>query len=128
MNSIEELEYRKNELITQIQDLETMRRGTISEQYLKVPRKNLEPSLRGPYYVFAKNLKGKTISSRINNFEELELLRKDVENYKKFNNLSKEFVSVMEAITDIKRSESTADSKKTVNTSRRIQQRNRKIP
>jgi hypothetical protein len=112
MNSIEELECRKNELITQIQRLETMRRGTISEQYLKVPRKNMEPSLRGPYYVFAKNLRGKTISSRINNFEELELLRKDVENYKRFNDLSKEFVSVMEAITDIKRSGSITDFKK----------------
>jgi len=112
MKTIEELEYQKNELVSKIQELETMRRGTISEQYLKVPRKNKEASLRGPYYVFAKNLNGKTVSSRINSFEELELLKQDVENYKRFNDLSKEFVSVMEAITDIKRSGSTTDSKK----------------
>lgn len=112
MKKSEELERRKNEIITELHQMQTMRRGTVSEQYLKVPRKGKEPSIRGPYYVLARNEQGKTISTRINTLEELELVQKDIETYKKFTCLSKEFVSVMESITDIKRGGNIMDSKK----------------
>jgi hypothetical protein len=112
MMSIENLEKRREELLSQIEEIRTMKRGTINEQYLKVPRKGKEPSVRGPYYVLSRNEGGKTVGFRIKNDEKLKLLQKDIENYKKFNDLSKEFVSVMEAITDIKRSENITDSKK----------------
>jgi hypothetical protein len=112
MKNIEELERRKNEIVTEIHEIQTIRRGTISEQYLKVPRKGKEPSIRGPYYVLARNEEGKTVSTRINTPEEFELVQKDIEAYKKFISLSKEFVLVMEAITDIKRGGNIMDSKK----------------
>ncbi len=110
--SIEVLEKRREELLAQIEEISTMKRGTINEQYLKVSRKGKEPSLRGPYYVLSRNEGGKTVGFRVKNDEKLKLLQQDVENYKRFNDLSKEFVSVMEAITDIKRSGSIIDSKK----------------
>ena len=112
MIPIEDLEKRREELLSQIEEIRTMKRGTINEQYLKVPRKEKEPALRGPYYVLSRNEGGKTVGFRIKNDEKLKLLQQDVENYKRFNDLSKEFVSVMEAITDIKRSGSITDSKK----------------
>jgi len=112
MMSIEVLEKRREELLAQIEEISTMKRGTINEQYLKVSRKGKEPSLRGPYYVLSRNEGGKTVGFRVKNDEKLKLLQQDVENYKRFNDLSKEFVSVMEAITDIKRSGSIIDSKK----------------
>jgi len=112
MKSIEELEKRKSEIIVEIQKIQTMRRGSVNEQYLKVPRQGKEPSIRGPYYVLARNENGKTISIRINNPEELDLIQGDIESYKKFTRLSKEFVLVTEAITDIIRGNNIMNSKK----------------
>jgi len=89
-----------------------MRRGTINEQYLKVPRKEKEPSIRGPYYVLSRNEGGKTVGFRLKTQEELDLATKDVESYKEFNRLSKEFITVTESITDMIRSVEKADSKK----------------
>jgi hypothetical protein len=112
MKSIEELERRKSEIIAEIQEIQTMRRGSINEQYLKVPRQGKEPSIRGPYYVLARNENGKTVSIRINNPEELDLIQRDIESYKKFTRLSKEFVFITETITDIIRGNNIMESKK----------------
>jgi hypothetical protein len=100
------------QLIEKIKEIRTMRRGTINEQYLKVPRKEKEPSIRGPYYVLSRNEGGKTVGFRLKTQEELDLATKDVESYKEFNRLSKEFITVTESITDMIRSVEKADSKK----------------
>jgi len=69
-----------------------------------------EPSIRGPYYILSRNEGGKTIGFRLKNQEELELAKKDVEAYKEFNKLTKEYVTVTENITDILRSDKKTDS------------------
>ncbi len=85
-----------------------MKRGTINEQFLKVPQKNSPPVLRGPYYVLSKSSGGKTISKRIKK-EDLETVKKDIEKYNTFVQLTEEFVVVTEKITEIVRS---SDEKK----------------
>ena len=65
MMPIEDLEKRREELLSQIEEIRTMKRETINEQYLKVPRKEKEPALRGPYYVLSRNEGGKTVGFRI---------------------------------------------------------------
>ena len=112
MMNLEDLVRVREEIIEKIKEIRTMRRGTINEQYLKVPRKEKEPSIKGPYYVLSRNEGGKTVGFRLNSQEELELATKDVEAYKEFNKLTKEFVSVTESITDIIRSGEKTDPKK----------------
>lgn len=109
---IEDLIRVRSEIIEKIREIKTMKRGTINEQYLKVPRKGKEPSIKGPYYVLSRNEGGKTVGFRLSSQEELELATKDVEAYKEFNKLTKEFVLVTESITNIIRSEEKTDSKK----------------
>jgi len=110
--NIEDLLRVREDIIEKIKEIRTMRRGTINEQYLKVPRKEKEPSIRGPYYVLSRNEGGKTVGFRLKTQEELDLATKDVESYKEFNRLSKEFITVTESITDMIRSVEKADSKK----------------
>jgi len=112
MMNLEDLVRVREEIIEKIKEIRTMRRGTINEQYLKVPRKEKEPSIRGPYYVLSRNEGGKTVGFRLKTQEELDLATKDVESYKEFNRLSKEFITVTESITDMIRSVEKADSKK----------------
>ena len=112
MMNLEDLVRVREEIIEKIKEIRTMRRGTINEQYIKVPRKEKEPSIKGPYYVLSRNEGGKTVGFRLNSQKELELATKDVEAYKEFNILTKEFVSVTESITDIIRSGEKTGSKK----------------
>ena len=110
--NIEDLKKRRDELIEQIKGITMMRRGTINENYLKVKRKGKEPSIRGPYYVLSRNEGGKTVGFRLKTQEEIAFAQKDVDSYKEFNKISKEFVTVTESITDFIRSGGITDSKK----------------
>ena len=110
--NLEDLVRVREEIIEKIKEIRTMKRGTINEQFLKVSRKEKEPSIKGPYYVLSRNEGRKTVGFRLNSQEELELATKDVEAYKEFNKLTKEFVSVTESITDIIKSGEKTDSKK----------------
>lgn len=111
MKTIESIEKRREEIIDEIRKISSMRRGTINEQYLKVPRKDKESSLRGPYYVLTRKENGRTVSTRVRS-NELEELKKETEAYKKFNQLSNEFVAIAEELTDKRRILPDEDSKK----------------
>ena len=64
MKTIESIEKRREEIIDEIRNISSMRRGTINEQYLKVPRKDKESSLRGPYYVLTRKENRKTVQRK----------------------------------------------------------------
>lgn len=111
MFSIQDLKNRKLKILDQIGNIQYMRRGTINEQFLKVPQKGAEPAVRGPYYVLSWNEDGRTRSVRIKP-SELEQIRQDVEAYKHFQALTKEFIEITETITKENRLEQI-DLKKT---------------
>ena len=49
MNSIRDLEAQRNAILAEMGSIRAMRRGTINEQFLKVPQKGRkEPARRGP--------------------------------------------------------------------------------
>ena len=114
MNKIKKLKERREKIIEKISSIKRIKRGTINEQFLKVPRKNGEPVLKGPYYVLSKSVNGKTKSQRIK-LDDVEKMRKDIDAYHEYLALSNEFVEVTEEITDILRVSETETEKKTKN-------------
>ena len=102
MSLLQKLEQQRLNILDQIGKIRYMRRGTINEQYLRVPQKEKEALLRGPYYVLSRNEDGRTKSSRVNKAE-LDLVRQDIEAYKEFQKLSKEYVDVTEALAQQER-------------------------
>jgi hypothetical protein len=107
MSLLQNLEKQRKKNIRTIKSIRFMRRGTISEPYLKVPQKVKEPLLRGPYYVLSWNEDGKTRGIRLKP-NELEQTKKDIKAYKNFQILAKEFVKIAEAMTKKSRSQAKA--------------------
>jgi len=115
MDNVKELEARRDAVLEQMRSMRSMRRGTITEQYLKVKHKGKkEPVLRGPYYVFARWEGTKTASKRLRSPAELERAREDVDAYKRYVQLCKQFEELSERLGELEhRSEDVDAQKKT---------------
>jgi len=111
--TIQELEERRDAILEQMRGMRSMRRGTVNEQYLEVPRKGgNKPVLRGPYYVFSRREGSKTVSHRLRTTQEVQQTREDVEQHKRFVALCKEFEIVTERLGHLTRSQSGEHEKK----------------
>jgi hypothetical protein len=91
MDTARALEEKRERVLEQMRTIRCMRRGSVTEQYLKVPHQGKrKPVLRGPYWVYTWKEGGKTVGQRLSR-EEAEQIKKDVEAHKKFVALCKEF-------------------------------------
>jgi hypothetical protein len=92
METIQELEARRNAVLEQMRSIRSMRRGTINEQHFKTHLKGRKGMvLQGPYYVLSRREGEKTVSKRLRSPVELERARKDVAEYKRFMDLCQQF-------------------------------------
>lgn len=99
MSRIQELETRREAILSEMRSLRCLRRGTINEQYLKVRHQGkTEPVLRGPYYVFSRRGEGKTVGYRLTTPQAVAQARADIAAHKRFVALCQEFVEVTEEL------------------------------
>jgi len=92
MDTVQELEARRDAILEQMRSIRSMRRGTINEQHFKIHLKGTKGiALQGPYYVLSRREGKKTTSRRLRSGPEVEQARKDVGEYKKFLGLCHEF-------------------------------------
>jgi hypothetical protein len=114
MNTIRELEVRRDAILEEMRSMRRMRRGTINEQFLKVRRKGSEkPLLRGPYYVLSRREGNKTASKRLRSSAQIERAKKEVEAHRRFVALCKEFEILTERLGELEQSlEGTPEKKR----------------
>jgi hypothetical protein len=113
MNTVQELEARRNAIIEQMRSIRSMRRGTISEQHFKTHLKGRKGVvLQGPYYVLSRREGEKTVSKRLTSPIELERARKDVAEYKKFLGLCQEFERLTARLGELERGEQGLEQEK----------------
>jgi hypothetical protein len=113
MNTLQEIENRRNAILHEIRSIRSMKRGTINEQYLKVPQRGTkQPALRGPYYVLSRREGSKTVSERLTTPEEVEQAQEDVAAHKRFVELCKEFEAISERLGVIQRKAEGIEEKK----------------
>ena len=100
----QQLEQRRREILRKIGAIRSMRRGAISEQFLKVRHKGeKEPVRRGPYYLWQYWEHGVPKRRRLHSGEEVEAARKEVAAYKEFEQLCEQYVAVAEALAAAER-------------------------
>jgi hypothetical protein len=113
MNTINDLEAKRDAILQEMRSISSLRRGNISEQFLKVRHRGFrEPVLRGPYYVLLRRDGKKVISQRVSSGSELAQARADVESYKRFVALCREFEVLTEQLGELQRESSVIGQEK----------------
>jgi hypothetical protein len=112
MASLAWLIAKRVEIIDEISAIESMRKGVLNSKYQKVKLKNGDVADRGPYYVLTKkSAGGKTVSKSVTP-EDAPRIQEEVDKYKRFRQLSDEYVDVCEEISMHMHSKSSDDEVK----------------
>jgi hypothetical protein len=107
MRRIKQLLKRRKQILQWIGQIVEMRRGSVVRQM--IPRKKQgqpDPEPRGPYPLFSFKRKGKTVSRRLHSEEERKRLEGQVQNFHRFQELSRQLVETAEALAEEKEKKS----------------------
>ena len=113
MDTVQELEARRNAILEEMRSIRSMRRGTINEQCFKTRLKGRKGVVhQGPYYVLSKREGEKTVSKRLRSVAELQQAQKDVVEYKRFLGLCQEFERLTARLGELERTEQGLEQEK----------------
>ena len=105
MDTMQQLEARRNAILEEMCTIRSMRRGTINEQYFRAPVKGTgKTKLQGPYYVVSRREGEHTVSQRLRP-SELEQAKRDIAAHKRFLGLCREFEVVTTKLAELEREE-----------------------
>ena len=113
MSSIREIEKARRSILKQMQSIRSMKKGSVTEQFLKVKHKGeKDPVLRGPYYAYTRKEGKKTVGYRLNTKGEQEAAKADVAAHKRFVGLCREYVELTERLGELERRQQDGASEK----------------
>ena len=106
MQAVKKIEQERDAVLEEMRNIRSMERGSITEQYMKVPHKGKkEPVMRGPYYMLTRRENDRTVGYRLKTPQDLERARRDVEAHKQFVALCREYEELTERLGELERSE-----------------------
>jgi len=106
--NLDDLLQQRQSILAQMQSIDRLRRGSLSKQFFKA-RPPAPATRQGPYYVLQGFFHGKKFSERIAP-DQAAQVEQDVENYRRFQTLAEEYVTVSDQITRLP--EQSPDRKK----------------
>jgi hypothetical protein len=106
-SNLDQLLQKRHDTLQQMQAIDRLRRGTLSRQFF--PSRSDPSAKRGPYYVLQGFFHGKKFSQRIPEAQAAQV-EADVDNYRRFQELAEEYVSLSDQITRLQ--DGPPDSKK----------------
>ena len=113
MDTVRQLEARRNGVLEEMRSIRFMRRGTINEQYFKTRLKGKKGIVhQGPYYVLSKREGEKTVSKRLRSVAELQQVQKDVAEYKRFLELCQQFERLTARLGELERADQGLEQEK----------------
>lgn len=99
MRSSERLEAERQEILREMGAIERMRRGTVNEQYIRTRQKDGGVVENGPYFLYSRTEKGRSVSQRLAEGEVVRY-REETENCRRFKELANRCVLVCENLAD----------------------------
>ena len=101
-DTIDSLRHKRQRVLHDMQSIDRLRRGSLSKQFFKAPPgKSVK---RGPYFVLQGFFHGKKFSERIA-AEDAPQIQEQVDNYRHFQNLAEEYVTLSDQITRLESQE-----------------------
>ena len=96
-DSIQVLRSKREDVLGRMKQIDHLRRGSLSRQFFKSQRNGKTVEF-GPYFVLQCSFNGKKCSERIT-ASDAEQVERQVENFRLFNDLAEQFVSLSDQIT-----------------------------
>jgi len=104
MDPLHQLEAQRLAILDSLKSIRSLRRGSITEQFFPVRRQGQQHTVRrGPYYVFTRHQGSQTVSQRLTTPEALQQAREDVEAFKHFQALCRDFEQLTEKLGGLER-------------------------
>ena len=100
MTGMGKLESRRQQVLKELAELGGMRRGSITEQFVESIGRDGVKKRRGPYYVHTYKEKGKTVSRRLTDPQQVTLRQKQIDAFRRFQELTAELLRIGEQAAD----------------------------
>lgn len=100
---IDSLRQKRDLLLQDMQTIDQLRRGSLSKQFFKAS--SARKGRRGPYFVLQGFFHGKKFSERIA-AEDAPKVQEQVDNYRRFQALAEEYVTLSDQITRLESQDS----------------------
>lgn len=126
MAKLEELRKRRQEILVELGNLEQVRRGSVTEQYVEATRKDGTKVRRGPYPLYTFKEKGKTVSRRIKDPKRVSVYEEQIQGFRRFQELTAELREIGEQISDLVFSEGSGGGVKKTSQRRSRSKKTRK--
>ena len=97
MNTIQQ---QRQAILSELGRLGPMRRGSVTDQYVKTTGTDGKPRLRGPYPVYTVKKDGRTVSRRLNRPELVTACRAHIAQGRRFQALVDELMRLGEVLSD----------------------------
>jgi transposase len=124
-STVAQLHARRRQLLGQIEDLDQIRRGSITEQFVEAVRKDGRRVRRGPYTLYSFKTKGgRSVSRRLHDPRQIAHYRSQIEAFRQFQQCTAELLALGESLSDRAIQEPEA-LKKTPRTRPRARRRSR---
>ena len=99
MDELEQLRERRRAVLAELEGLEEIRRGSVTEQYVEGRGRDGRPVRRGPYLLYTYKEKGKTVSRRVRAGQEAAQLQEQIQRFRRFQQLTGELLALGERIS-----------------------------
>lgn len=104
MDNSRKLTARRAQILEQIAALGPMRMGSVNGQMLPYKQPDGSIGRRGPYLPYTFKQGGKTRGKHLRNQEEAALYQRQIQNYRRYQQLSAELVQVAQSLADLEAS------------------------
>ena len=95
------LENQRQQLLRKLSSMRELRRGSLTEQFLMVKRKDGSRVKRGPYPLFTRKAAKKTVSVRLSDPALVPIYRQQLQTMREFETVVSQLVRVGEDLSDL---------------------------
>jgi len=94
------IQQRRRKILDELGQLEQIRRGSLTDQFVEVPTRDGRSHRRGPYPLYTYKSGGKTVSLRLSGSEQVGRYREQVRAGHRFQELTRELMELGESFCD----------------------------